>query len=79
MLTVSHSGRGVIDLATRERVARNTSPVFPENGKVEGIGPILGEPIRVTEIDYVTGVLGTQSPRGDFSLTYEEGTITIRS
>jgi hypothetical protein len=39
LLTVSHGGRGVFAVATWERVARDSSSAYPEDGHVIGIGP----------------------------------------
>ena len=79
LLTVSHSGRGVFDTVSWNRVARDVSIAYPENGVVEGIGPIAGQRIKVREIDYYRGTLTVTSPLGDYRLSYEEGTITVSS
>src|SRR5438270_11848300 len=50
LLTVSHSGRGVFDTVSWNRVARDVSIAYPENGVVEGIGPIAGQRIKVREL-----------------------------
>ena len=51
LLIVSHSGRGLIDLNTGEKVARDEKPAYPENEKIEGIGPLKGTSISVTVIE----------------------------
>jgi hypothetical protein len=79
LLTVSHSGRGVFDTSSWQRVARDASLAYPEDGVVEGIGPIAGQRLKASEIDYDNGTLSVISPRGDFSLFYEEGTLTVHS
>ena len=79
LLTVSHSGRGVFDISSWQCVARDDLPAYPEGGVVEGIGPLAGQRLTASEIDYDQSTLSVVSPRGDFSLFYEEGTITIRS
>ncbi len=79
LLTVSHSGRGVFDTSTWQRVARDYSLDYPEGGVVEGIGPLAGQQLTASEIDCDQGALSVVSPGGDFNLYYEEGTITIRS
>jgi len=52
LLTISHSGRGVFAAETWGRVARNYNLAYPENGVGIGIGPIDGQQIPVTEMDY---------------------------
>jgi hypothetical protein len=76
-LTISHSGRGVFDTATWERVARDSRLAYPENGRASGIGPIQAVSIPVHEIDYNTEQLRFSSPDGKLSFMYEEGTLTI--
>jgi hypothetical protein len=75
LLTVSHAGRGVFAVGTWERVARDSTLAYPENGYAIGIGPIEGQAIKVTE-DY-EGILKLTSPDGSFHLVYDSGTITI--
>ncbi|MEX0726212.1 MAG: hypothetical protein WD065_08085 [Planctomycetaceae bacterium] len=50
LLTVSHSGRGVFETTTWERVARDIHLAYPENGRAIGIGPIDGVSIPVSAI-----------------------------
>ena len=77
LLTVSHSGRGVFDATSWERVARDSQLAYPKESRSSGIGPIEGVSILVNEIDYKTGHLRFSSPDGKLSLEYEEGTLTI--
>ena len=79
LLTVSHSGRGVFETGTWQRVARDSESAYPEGGAVPGIGPIAGVPVAVHEIDYDTEVLKFSPPDGRSSLRYSEGTLTISS
>jgi hypothetical protein len=51
LLTITHSGRGVFSTTTWERVARDHSLAYPENGKGIGIGPIGSVEIAVVELD----------------------------
>ena len=44
-----------------------------------GIGPIAGELVPITEMNYQTEELNFTSPDGRFALSYESGTITISS
>lgn len=52
LLVVTHSGRGVFDLDTGERVARDNAVLYPERGSIPGIGPLQGEPVAVAEYDF---------------------------
>ena len=75
LLTVSHAGRGVFAVGTWERVARDSTLAYPENGSAIGIGPIEGQIIRVKE-NYGEP-LDLTSPDGSFQLSYDSGTITV--
>jgi hypothetical protein len=77
LLAVSHAGRGVFSTASWERVARDSSPAYPENGYALGIGPIAGMSIPVIEVNYNTGNLRFSSPDGKFSFQYDSGTLTV--
>jgi hypothetical protein len=79
LLTVSHSGRGVYDTATWEKLVRDYDDAYPENGCVPGIGPIAGELIPVTELDYDTGVLAFSNADESLRVRYSEGTMTVES
>lgn len=77
LLTVSHSGRGVFDTRTWQRVARDPALAYPVDGQVMGIGPLAGQEIVVKEIDYDTGTM-TEVVVGAFAISYGEGECTIR-
>jgi hypothetical protein len=77
LLAVSHSGRGVFSTATWEKVARDATPAYPENGHTQGIGPLAGVAVSVREIDYDTEKLEFSSTDGRFVCKYEEGLCTI--
>jgi hypothetical protein len=79
LLTVSHSGRGVFDTETWQRVGRDAELAYPVNGVAVGIGPLSGKRLSVTEIDYATGELNIASPTGAFTIRYESGIITVSS
>jgi len=79
LLTISHKGSGVFDSANWKRVARDDAKAYPVKGIAIGIGPIDGQRIAVTEIDYDTGVLELQCPTGGFDLSYQSGMITVKS
>jgi hypothetical protein len=53
LLVLSSSGRGVIDCATGQRLARDDGEYYPDIGSLEaeGIGPLAGETVHVTGID----------------------------
>jgi hypothetical protein len=77
LLLVSHAGRGVFSVGTWERVARDSTVVYPDGDVAVGIGPIAGEKISIKELDYDTGELRFCSPDGGTSFYYESGTLTI--
>lgn len=78
LLAVSHSGRGVYSTETWDKVGREQSESYPENGISIGIPPIDGERIAIKEIDYETGELSLITPDKRFSLHYREGMIEVR-
>ncbi len=77
LLTVSHSGRGLFEIGSWQRVARDTTRAYPEHGVVMGIGPLEGVAVQVREIDYATEVLSFSSPDGTLAFHYSEGTLTV--
>jgi len=77
LLTVSHSGRGVFEVGTWERVARDTKLAYPDAGKAIGIGPIAGETIKVLELDDTQERIRMRSPDGRFELRGESDGIVI--
>ena len=79
MLTISHSGRGVYDTVTWQRVARDGSLAYPSDGVAIGIGPIDVERIPITEINYDSGTLQLRGPKGDFTVSYECGIAIVAS
>ena len=60
-----------------ERVARNTELAYPENGIGIGIGPIDGEAIPVSEMDYKTGQMRLTSADGRIILDCESSDIMV--
>jgi hypothetical protein len=78
LLTVSHSGRGVFDTNTWQRLARDVELKYPVDGRAEGIGPLAGQVIPVQEIDYDTSMM-TDAEVGAFSISYSEGDVIVRS
>lgn len=77
LLTISHSGRGVYSSDSWERVARDYSLAYPENGVGIGIGPIAELPIPITEMDYEKGQMRLESPNGKISLVCESSGIEV--
>ena len=78
-LVVSHSGRGVFDTRSWQRVARDPELAYPKDGEAIGIGPLDGQRLKVSEINYDDGTLHVVSPNGDFAMYYAEGTIDVTS
>ena len=77
LLTVSHSGLGVFSTRSWERVARSNEIAYPEAGAVLGIGPLQGQTISVTELDYQTERLQLKSPDGSVTVNYQDGTVEV--
>ena len=77
LLVISHSGRGVFSTRTWERVARSTELAYPVGGVGVGIGPVEGQAIPVTEMDYDTGEIRVVGPEGRFVLECESGGIAV--
>jgi len=77
LLVITHSGRGVFCTRTWERLARNTELAYPGGGVGIGIGPLDGQPIAVTEMDYDTGEMRVASPDGRFVLECESSGIAV--
>ena len=77
LLTVSHSGRGVFSTGTWERISRDPQLAYPENGRVDGIGPIEGQVIDVMERNETYPHIKMVSPDGRFHLLGESDGISI--
>lgn len=77
LLTITHSGRGVFSTRTWERVARDTELAYPEHGIGIGIGPIDGQAIPVTEMDFDKGEMRVVSPDGRIVLECESSGIAV--
>jgi hypothetical protein len=77
LLTISHAGRGLFAVGTWERIARDATLAYPDNGYAVGIGPIEGLRISITEKNYKSEDLHFDSPDGAFHFEYCSGTITI--
>jgi hypothetical protein len=77
LLTITHSGRGVFSTRTWERLARSTELAYPDGGVGVGIGPIDGQPIPITEMNYDTGEMRVVGPGGRFILECESSGIAV--
>jgi hypothetical protein len=77
LLTITHSGRGVFSTRTWERVARSYDLAYPGEGKGIGIGPIDGQTIAVTEMDFDTGKMQLRSTDCKIVLNCESGGIAV--
>jgi hypothetical protein len=71
LLVITHSGRGVFSTATWERVARDTDLAHPVGGVGVGIGPIAGQSVPVTVMNYQTDEMRVAGPGGRFVLECE--------
>jgi hypothetical protein len=77
LLVITHSGRGVFSIRTWERVARSTELVYSEGDIGVGIGPINGQAIPVTGMNYETGEMRVVDPQGRFILECESSGIAV--
>lgn len=77
LLTITHSGRGIFSTRAWERVARNTALAYPKDGIGIGIGPIDGQAIAITEMDYERGEMRVISPDGRIVLECEGSGISV--
>lgn len=77
LLVISHSGRGVFLTSNWERVARSNDLAYPVGGVGIGIGPIDGQVIPITEMNYDTGEMRVPDPNGRFVLECESSGIAV--
>ena len=77
LLTVSHSGRGVFAVGSWERVARDSSLAYSDDGMAIGIGPIDGQMIEVQERSEQRDRITMLSPDGSLLVIGESDGITI--
>lgn len=77
LLTVTHSGRGVLSTSTWQRVARDYTLAYPDSGSSVGIGPIAGQIIPVVEMDFQKGMMRLTSPDGRITLNCESSGISV--
>jgi hypothetical protein len=78
LLVVSSAGRGLFSTATWEKIARDRGNYcYEDDGTALGIGPMEGQLIPVTAINYRSCVLEMSSPNRRINLRYEDGTVTV--
>lgn len=77
LLTVSHSGRAVFSVENWQRVARDASLAYPNDGVAIGIGPIDGEQVAVLTRDEKKERIEMKSPDGSFQLVGESDGIYV--
>jgi hypothetical protein len=79
LLTITLSGRGVFSTRTWERLARDTALAYRSDGVGIGIGPINGQIIPITEMNYAIGEVRVSSPTGRIILECESSGIAVTS
>ena len=63
--------------ATWDALARDVELAYPVGGVGLGIGPIAGQAIPVTEMNYDTGEMRVAGPGGGFVLECESSGIAV--
>ncbi len=76
LIVVSHSGRGVFSLKTGERIARDPNSTYPNDGRIQGIGPISSQTILVKE-EYSEKEIILFSPNGRYKIVATSDHIEI--
>ena len=51
LFVVTHSGRGVFDLSSGERISRDSTVIYPVNSLIQGIGPFQNQTCQVMELN----------------------------
>ena len=77
LLTISHSGRAIFSTSSWERRARDYTFAYPEGGSGVGIGPIAGQIVPVTGMDYEKGAMRLTSRDGRITLNCESSGISV--
>ncbi|WMS87387.1 hypothetical protein [Pleionea litopenaei] len=77
LLVVSRSGRYVYTLDTLDRVTRDYSMALPVKGCIEGVGPLSGQSIQVTEVSSTARELQLRSADEKYLVHYQPGTLTL--
>jgi hypothetical protein len=76
LLAISHSGRGVYSVKSWERIARDVQPAYPIGGYGDGIGPIAGQAVPVSNLDSDHPIC-INAPDGCFELRCTSDAIEI--
>ena len=76
LFVCSHSGRGIYDLATGERISRDYEVIYPQNGSIDGIGPLNRINLQVSEYDFENQLI-VLSPSGKYRALGESDNIII--
>ncbi len=76
LLVVTHSGRGVYDLNSGDRIARDYEVIYPNNSKIDGIPPFSQKSIQLNEYDFENDLV-FHSPSGKLKITGESDNITV--
>jgi hypothetical protein len=79
LLAITHSGRGIFSTSTWERVARDYTLAYPENGYAVGFGPIADQAVPVTEMDFQKGAMRLTSSDGRITLDCESSGIAVEA
>lgn len=73
---VTHSGRGIVNYATGEKIERDPDVIYPEDGKIPGFGMFGNELIDVFEYDFENDLVIT-SPSGQFKFVCKSPGIQV--
>lgn len=76
LLPVMHSGRGVFDLESGERFARDYAVIYPEAGTIAGIGPLQGRRLAVAEYDFEHDLV-VSSPSGRYRAIADSSMLEV--
>jgi len=76
LLVTSHSGIGVFDLFSGERLARLNHEIYPENGKIKGIPPFSTGVVDVIEYDFENELV-VYSNSSKYKVIGTSDTVTI--
>jgi hypothetical protein len=77
LLVVSHSGRGLFAVDGWTRVARDLQVLYPNHGRIAGIGPLEGQEIEVIVRDENRSAVELHSPNGQFRVLLESDGVTV--
>ncbi|MBN1500582.1 MAG: hypothetical protein JW982_10515 [Spirochaetes bacterium] len=52
LLLITHSGRGLFEIKTMNKIARDYEVMYPNNSEIKGIGILQEEIIKVYEFEF---------------------------